>query len=204
MTADAKRRPKRKRVRKSRTAVVSSSDSSSSDESAAPTLAKSSAPARGGDDSDASVGFDEESNEHDVQVLDDAVLEEGLEPPTLHLSFDEGPETSRRNTTKRLADDQMAMLTTESISEQLQQKQRNTFRTLWMQAVTEEFGDELDAMRQDDPRLSTETTTTSSATSRLPLLIDALSFGSEVFPGAQDTAGPGSQAVDEVALALPA
>ena len=48
-----------------------------------------------------------------------------------------------------------------------------------MQCLTENFEDELDHIRQNDVRLA-EDTSTSQATGRMSLLVDALSFGSEV------------------------
>ncbi|CEH13674.1 Ribosome-assembly protein 3 [Ceraceosorus bombacis] len=60
------------------------------------------------------------------------------------------------------------------------EERRNAFRTFWLAAVTEEFGEELENMRKRDPSLSE-----SLGGSRLPLLIDALASGSELFSTGQ-------------------
>ncbi|PWN42817.1 hypothetical protein IE81DRAFT_116534 [Ceraceosorus guamensis] len=83
------------------------------------------------------------------------------------------------------------------------EERRNAFRTFWLAAVTEEFGEELENMRKRDPSLSE-----SLGGSRLPLLIDALASGSEIFSTGQPQSSAhleGDNAlmdVDEVGMLL--
>ncbi|WFD42812.1 hypothetical protein MPSI1_001462 [Malassezia psittaci] len=207
------RRPKRKRVRKTRTAVVSSSsDSSSSDESpiVKSTENKSSATSRSSSnvqeasrdgyatDSDDEFGENLEElnqNERDMQDLADT-----LDPPQVRVftgEHDNEQQTMDTSIPKDRVDGRIASLAPQAISQELREKRKAAFRTLWMQALTEEFGTELDDLRQNDAKLSAGSTNASNATGPLPLLIDSLSFGSEVLSGVDD------KAIDEVSIALP-
>ncbi|PWN46501.1 hypothetical protein IE53DRAFT_365375, partial [Violaceomyces palustris] len=88
---------------------------------------------------------------------------------------------------------------------ELVEKRKEAFKSLWMRSVAEEFGDELDAIRTREPTLGAEGGT------RLPLLIDALGSGCEIFSStssSKDGNGLGvggrdqASRVDEVALAM--
>ena len=222
------RRPKRKRVRKSRTAVVSSSDSSSEDEKAAPEAPHSVSPKahshalpqeeqekKGGYATDSGSEFDQEAADTEENDADFSDLRDALSPPTLRLHTEGNDEEGDVALPKTRVGGRLANLSAQSISQELEEKQHASFRTLWMQALTEEFGNELDQMRQvclflltqNDARLSSESAGASNATARIPLLIDALSFGSEVFSGPR-RAEPGvdmeDDPVDEMSIALPA
>lgn len=188
------RRVKRKRVRKARTAIASSSDSSEEDEPKTNAVVETPAavPEEKPDASDTDSDLAEEAEW--------GALEGALSPPVLALPEEEEEEEGESKHTPVRVGSRVATLAPEAITDELKAKQHASFRTLWMQALTEEFGDELDNIRQTDPRLSNPATGASAATARLPLLIDALSFGSEVFArpeGADD-------AVDEMQMALPA
>lgn len=133
-----------------------------------------------------------------------ADLQDALSPPVIHMPTGDDEDPTDTYTPKTRVGGRLASLTPETISEELKEKQQASFRSLWMQALTEEFGNELDQLRQNDPRLSSESAGTSNATGRLPLLIDALSFGSEVFSGPQSGSGErDEQSVDEIKMALP-
>ncbi|CDW98888.1 hypothetical protein [Sporisorium scitamineum] len=82
------------------------------------------------------------------------------------------------------------------------EKRQQAFRSLWLKAVADEFGDELDAIRTREPTLGADGGT------RLPLLIDALAAGSELFTrssseqhASSHTAAASRPALDEIALA---
>lgn len=83
----------------------------------------------------------------------------------------------------------------EDLAPILDEKLKKQFHTLYMQCLTENFEDELDHIRQNDVRLA-EDTSTSQATGRMSLLVDALSFGSEVLTKSRASS-------HHVALALP-
>lgn len=155
------RRPKRKRVRKSRTAVVSSSDSSSEDEKAAPEVpqrvspkAHSHAPSqqeqekKGGYASDSGSEFDQEAADTEENDADFSDLRDALSPPTLRLHAESNDEEGDVTLPKTRVGGRLANLSAQSISQELEEKQHASFRSLWMQALTEEFGNELDQMRQ--------------------------------------------------------
>lgn len=59
------------------------------------------------------------------------------------------------------------------------ERRQQAFRSLWLKAVADEFGDELDAIRTREPTLGADGGT------RLPLFIDALAAGSELFSSSQ-------------------
>nr|CDI52325.1 hypothetical protein BN887_05316 [Melanopsichium pennsylvanicum 4] len=92
-----------------------------------------------------------------------------------------------------------------STSQQTQaqrEQRRQAFRSLWLKAVADEFGDELDAIRTREPTLGADGGT------RLPLFIDALASGSELFSSpSNEQTGPERAidarqiTLDEVALA---
>ena len=83
----------------------------------------------------------------------------------------------------------------EDLAPILDEKLYKQFHTLYMQCLTENFEDELDHIRQNDVRLA-EDTSTSQATGRMSLLVDALSFGSEALMKSRASS-------HHVALALP-
>ena len=206
------RRPKRKRVRKSRTAVVSSDDDSSDE---APPNTQSSlhkqpssphttdSEVAPGYATDTSSDFDAEPDDHALDF--DVGGSDEIDAPAVDLPHDAKANEARPP--RRVVGGRLASMTADEISRELHTKQRAAFHSLWMKALTDEFADELDQIRQvcrvavrraltqTDTRL-VEDTSSSAATSRLPLLIDSLSFGSEVFPS-----GRGAQ--DQVNLALP-
>jgi len=184
------KRTKRRRVRKSRTAAVSSSSSSSSDEESPVGVEPVAAPAKDdvGDSSDESSAADSssgDSSDDGVSEMDDSDISEadgGPEAPALHLAEEKAGATPRR---ARPAGRVAAMSEAQAGAE-LDEKQREAFRSLWMQGLTESFGDELDALRQNDERL--QNSSSSRATGRLPLLIDALTAGSEAYTDAEEVA----------------
>lgn len=209
------RRPKRKRVRKSRTAVISSSESSSSDEGTpakpaetlqdtSPKAATLSLPVdKGGYDSDSDSDVERDPVELEKNEEDLADVQDALSPPIVHVPTGDDEEDMETLSRTRV-DGPLASRAPETVSDELRAKQHASFRALWMQALTDEFGNELDHMRQTDPRLGGESAGGSHATARLPLLIDALSFGSEVFSGAPSGAADNHDTVDEISMALPA
>ncbi|CBQ71654.1 conserved hypothetical protein [Sporisorium reilianum SRZ2] len=86
-----------------------------------------------------------------------------------------------------------------SASQQTQaqrEKRQQAFRSLWLKSVADEFGDELDAIRTREPTLGADGGT------RLPLFIDALAAGSELFTSSSSDQNASSRpALDEIALA---
>ena len=209
------RRPKRKRVRKTRTAVISSSESSSSDEQVpvkspdapkrtSPTTQRAPSGPKGGYDSDSGseLGHDDLDTAQHRRDLND--LADALSPPLIHVPTGDDEAPVDTYTPKIRVGNRMATLTPQAISDELHEKQKESFHSLWMQSLTEEFGNELDELRQNDPRLSSGPANATNATARLPLLIDALSFGSEVYSHAPTTKDEtGHDMVDEIQMALP-
>lgn len=200
MADAAVKRPKRKRSRKVRTAVVSSEESSDEDngvkaKSAPPPSSSSSSSSDFSDnEKDATLNepFDDEPV-HDALDLDDDVDDE-LAPPTLALSKREHAKNVHRPA-KTFVGDRLSRMRPEQMAAELDEKQRKAFHALYMQSLTEGFDNELDQIRQSDVRLA-EDTNPSQATGRVALLVDALSFGSEMFTNMRD-------ASREVSLALP-
>ncbi|WFC98724.1 hypothetical protein MYAM1_001456 [Malassezia yamatoensis] len=207
------RRPKRKRVRKTRTAVVSSSsESSSSDESLVvkstedkPSATSRSSinaqePSKDGYATDSDDEFGEQLAEPTQKERDMQDLADTLDPPQVRVEtgeHDAEQQILETSIPKDRVDGRIASLAPQAISQELREKRKAAFRALWMQALTEEFGTELDDLRQNDAKLSAGSTNASNATGPLPLLIDSLSFGSEVL------AGVDGKAIDEVSIALP-
>lgn len=201
--AVAKQR-KRKRARKSRTAVVSSSDESSSDESVAQSVEKSGSsptkpPAPASSDSD-----EDESSAGEIDASDISEDDELRAPSMRALSDEVAPRAGARREPTRIE-----QLDDVQVSEEVGKRRQEAFRALWMQQLTTEFGEELDSLRkvcrarklgtdeQNDARMQHDTTGSSQATGRLPLLIDALASGSEVFPQVAD------DRVDEASITMP-
>lgn len=210
----AMRRPKRKRSRKVRTAIVSSDESSDSDTTSQAASARAASPSSSSassvssdDDDDTSLSqseqarhsndqFDEDDPAHDAMELDDPDAKHNtLLPP--NLVFPGQAESSSASHYKRKApmERRISTMSSEDISKELAEKQRKAFHALYMQALTDDFENDLDHIRQHDPRLM-EDASTSRATGRMTLLVDALSFGSEAFTHAQASS-------HQVALALP-
>lgn len=149
---------KRKRTRKSRTAVASDSESSASEQ---PVSYKSA---------------DVEEQEG-VDLRESDLSEDEAPVPEIRLGHDAPvPAHVRARTVPEPRND---IKQAEAL---LDERTRDAFRQLWMQSLTDEFGDELDALRKNDPRFSDA----DSAAAHLPLLIDALSSGSEVLAGHAD------------------
>lgn len=177
-SADLARRPRRKRARKVRTAVVSSSDSSSGDEKPSSPPSESSSESSDSD-ADTRLSFDQEpDNEPDLDLDDASTQEDALHPPTIPLHTQTQDHAQASDGSRTVVGGPLSTLTADEISQTLQDTQREAFRTLFMQALTDEFESELDALRQNDSFLADDTNT-SAATGRMALLIDALSFGSE-------------------------
>lgn len=202
----ALRRPKRKRSRKARTAVVSSDESSLEDsipntsKPQSPTSSPSSSDTEKDDDDDHSQGyiekdesrFDEEESNENVLDIDDNDSDE-LQPPLISL-----PKQSKSSTempAKTCVDGPINSMRPEDLAPILDEKLKKQFHSLYMQCLTENFEDELDHIRQNDVRLA-EDTSTSQATGRMSLLVDALSFGSEALMKSRASS-------HHVALALP-
>ncbi|AXA49389.1 uncharacterized protein MRET_1572 [Malassezia restricta] len=202
----ALRRPKRKRSRKARTAVVSSDESSLEDsipntsKPQSPTSSPSSSDTEKDDDDDHLQGyiekdesrFDEEESNENVLDIDDNDSDE-LQPPLISL-----PKQSKSSTempAKTWVDGPINSMRPEDLAPILDEKLKKQFHTLYMQCLTENFEDELDHIRQNDVRLA-EDTSTSQATGRMSLLVDALSFGSEALMKSRASS-------HHVALALP-
>ncbi|WFD25752.1 hypothetical protein MNAN1_000718 [Malassezia nana] len=177
-SAELARHPRRKRARKVRTAVVSSSDSSSEDEKPSSSPSESSSESSDSD-ADTRLSFDQEpDNEPDLDLDDASTQDDALHPPTITLPTQSQDFSHASDGARTVVGGPLATLTADEISQTLQDTQREAFRTLFMQALTDEFESELDALRQNDPFLADDTNT-SAATGRMALLIDALSFGSE-------------------------
>ncbi|WFD17852.1 hypothetical protein MCAP1_000061 [Malassezia caprae] len=195
------RRPRRKRARKVRTAIVSSSDDSSDDEKpAVKSSSDSSSDSSDSEVSDAQIShnFDEEpDNDRDLDLDDEYTQEDTLEAPKIPLPSKRLGDSEPPGRPRTMVGGRLSTMTSTEISHELLEKQRDTFRSLYMQALTEEFDDELDALRQHDPLL-VDDTSTSAATGRMALLIDALSFGYETLADSKQ----GKKDVDQVALAL--
>ncbi|SOV06369.1 uncharacterized protein UDID_12216 [Ustilago sp. UG-2017a] len=77
-----------------------------------------------------------------------------------------------------------------------QERRRQAFRSLWLKAVADEFEDELDSIRTREPTLGADGGT------RLPLFIDALAYGSELFttPSGKEQVHGRTDDIDELAL----
>ena len=209
------RRPKRKRVRKTRTAVISSSESSSSDEQVpakspdapkrpSPSAQRTPAGPKDGYDSDSGseLGHDDLDTAQRERDLND--LADALSPPLIHVPTGDDDAPVDTYTPKTRVGSRVTTLPPQAISDELREKQKESFRSLWMQALTDEFGNELDEQRQNDPRLSSGPANATNATARLPLLVDALSFGSEVYSQAPTAADEADHdTVDEIQMALP-
>lgn len=145
---------KRRRTRKSRTAVISDSESSDSDQ----------APQEKPVDQEEQP---EEGPTQDVRESDDS---DDDEPPIPEIQLATG------DTSARAQEAPAPQFTAQQAEKVIDESTRASFRQLWMQALTDEFGDELDELRKSDPRFSDP----SSASIHLPLLIDSLAFSSEV------------------------
>jgi len=201
-SADAiARRPRRKRARKVRTAVVSSSEDSSNDEKPSrKSSSESSSDSSDSEVSDAQMShnFDQEpDNDHDLDLDDEYTHEDTLEAPKIPLPSKYVGESEPSDRARTIVGGRLSTMTSTEISEELQEKQRTALRSLYMQTLTEEFDDELDALRQHDPLL-VDDTNTSPATGRMALLIDALSYGYETLADSKQRGND----VDQVALAL--
>ncbi|WFD29129.1 hypothetical protein MSPP1_000134 [Malassezia sp. CBS 17886] len=151
---------------------------------------------------DEEMGRDEEcltdDEDFDQEPALDAATEEvgdGLVPPTLRLHVDQAEGRRAQPEPKTTVAQHAALRSSAALSEELQEKRKTAFRTLWMQALTEGFGDELDALRSNDVRLQEDKRPSSSASARLPLLINALGFGGAMLTDAE--------AADDLELALP-
>ena len=145
---------KRKRTRKSRTAVISDSESSDSDQ----------APQGKPVDQEEQP---EEGITQDVRESDDSDDDEP-QIPEIHLSTGDAAAHAQEAPAPTF--------TTQQAEKFIDESTRASFRQLWMQSLTDEFGDQLDELRKSDPRFSDP----SSASIYLPLLIDSLAFSSEV------------------------
>ena len=202
----ALRRPKRKRSRKARTAVVSSDESSLEDsipntsKPQSPTSSPSSSDTEKDDDDDHLQGYiekdesrfdEEEPNENVLDIVDNDTDE--LQPPL--ISLPKQSESSTEKPAKTWVDGPINSMRPEDLAPILDEKLKKQFHTLYMQCLTENFEDELDHIRQNDVRLA-EDTSTSQATGRMSLLVDALSFGSEALMKSRASS-------HHVALALP-
>ncbi|KAJ1027635.1 hypothetical protein NDA18_003635 [Ustilago nuda] len=77
-----------------------------------------------------------------------------------------------------------------------QERRRQAFRSLWLKAIANEFEDELDSIRTREPSLGADGGT------RLPLFIDALAYGSELFtaPSGKEQVHGCTDDIDELAL----
>ncbi|CCF47937.1 hypothetical protein NDA11_003129 [Ustilago hordei] len=77
-----------------------------------------------------------------------------------------------------------------------QERRRQAFRSLWLKAIANEFEDELDSIRTREPSLGADGGT------RLPLFIDALAYGSELFtaPSGKEQVHGRTDDIDELAL----
>lgn len=196
------RRPRRKRARKVRTAIASSSDDSSEDEKT--TIKSSSESSSDSSDSEGSDAtnshhFDQEpDNDHELDLDDEYTQEDTLYAPKIRLPTNQMDDAASSGRARTLVGGRLSTMSSTDISRELQEKQRETFRSLFMQALTEEFDDELDTLRQQDPLL-VDDTSTSAATGRMALLIDALSFGYETLA---EGSTQRNNEVDQVALAL--
>jgi len=136
--------------------------------------------------------FDEEESNENVLDIDDNDSDE-LQPPLISL-----PKQSKSSTempAKTWVDGPINSMRPEDLAPILDEKLKKQFHTLYMQCLTEDFEDELDHIRQNDVRLA-EDTSTSQATGRMSLLVDALSFGSEALMKSRASS-------HHVALALP-
>jgi len=195
------RRPRRKRARKVRTAIVSSSEESSDNaETALKSSSENSSDSSDSEVSDAQIShnFDQEpDNDRDLDLDDEFTQEDTLEAPKIPLPSMRMDESKPSGRARTMVGGRLSTMSSTEISQELHEKQRATFRSLYMQALTEEFDDELDALRQHDPLL-VDDTSTSAATGRMALLIDALSFGYETLIDSKQ----GEKDVDQVALAL--
>ena len=208
------RRPKRKRSRKVRTAIVSSDESSDSDITSQAASARAASPSSSSassvssdDDDDTSLSqseqarhsndqFDEDDPAHDAMELDDPdAKHDTLMPPNLVFPGQTVSPSASHDKHKAPMERRISTMSPEGISKELADKQRKAFHALYMQALTDDFENDLDHIRQHDPRLM-EDASTSRATGRMTLLVDALSFGSEAFTHAQASS-------HQVALALP-
>lgn len=82
-------------------------------------------------------------------------------------------------------------------------ERRETLERVWMKVMVEEFGNELDALRKKEPTLGTSTTD-----KRMPLLIDSLQAGAELFSDGINTSpeekrkAPELHTIDETAIFL--
>lgn len=200
------RRPKRKRSRKTRTAVVSSDESSLEDtipnasKPSSSTSSSSSSDTENDDDDSHMQSFtdknecrfdEEEPNENILDINDNDTDEQG--PPI--ISLPKHSNSSTETQTKTWVDGPINSMRPDDLASILDEKMKNQFHSLYMQSLTEDFEDELDHIRQNDVRLA-EDTITSQATGRMTLLVDALSFGSEVFTNSHASS-------HHVALAMP-
>lgn len=201
----ALRRPKRKRSRKARTAVVSSDESSLEDavpnaSKPSPPSSSSSSDADNDDDDDHMQDyteknkshFDEEEPNENVLDIDDNDTDEP-EPPIILLP--KHSTSSTETPAKTWVNGPINSMRPDDLGPILDEKLKKQFHSLYMQSLTEDFENELDHIRQNDVRLA-EDTNTSQATGRMSLLVDALSFGSEVFTNSRASSR-------HVALALP-
>lgn len=158
--ASAPRRPKRKRSRKARTAVVSSDESS--EEAPKP----SAAPAARDDDSDTAAAddFDQDAAPTSAMDLQDlSEIDDELRAPSLTLPLTSKDDESTP-ATKTVIGAKLASMTPAALSAELAEKQRTAFHALYMEALTEEFGEELDALRQVGLVFSRRTTRGSRTT----------------------------------------
>lgn len=157
-TDPSTRRPKRKRSRKARTAISSSEESAS--EAEKPTVIQpasvhsDSASDDDDDDDDAAPSTMEAESDFDqeypdtaaLDIHDDEGVDDALQPPSLLLPRS-GP-TDVSTPSKTMMHARLTSMTDAQISQELTEKQRDAFHALYMQALTDEFGDELDEIRQ--------------------------------------------------------
>ncbi|KDN40702.1 hypothetical protein K437DRAFT_269921 [Tilletiaria anomala UBC 951] len=113
---------------------------------------------------------------------------------TKQASYSSDGDTERAHTTKQRDEtEQKALL-------EAQEEKKEMFRDIWMKAVAEEFGEELNNLRQREPALT-------EVAGRLPLLIDSLRSGADVFrmgTKSKSSDGRNNADIDEVQVVLEA